>query len=307
MRNTHMKILNFGSLNLDYIYDVDHFVRAKETLSSLKMEVTCGGKGLNQSLALCRSGMPVWHAGAVGAEDSQMLLAMLNQAGVNTQFIRKKSGASGHAIIQKEKDGQNCILLYGGANQEIQKEEIDETLLHFEQGDFLILQNEINQIGYLMQKAHEKGMKIVFNPSPLNEKISAYPLHLADYLILNEIEGMGLCNQNEMKDAGAALAEELGKRFPNAKIVLTLGEGGSIYRDSERTIQQPIYQVKPVDTTAAGDTFTGFFLGSLLLEGNVEEALDIAAKASAIAVTRLGAGQSIPAMEEVLNFEPLHK
>jgi len=174
---------------------------------------------------------------------------------------------------------------------------------HFEKGDFLVLQNEINQIGYIMNKAHAMGMKILFNPSPLNEKIATYPLHLVDYLILNEVEGMGLCNRNDIKDAGNGLIEKIRKTFPNAKIVLTLGEIGSIYRDSEQCIHQSIYKVKPIDTTAAGDTFAGFFIGNIISGEKVEFALDTAAKASAIAVTRLGAGQSIPTKEEVNNFK----
>ncbi len=302
-----MKILNFGSLNIDYVYDVDHFVQAEETLSSIKLNVFCGGKGLNQSIALRKSGAQVWHAGAVGANDSEMLLAMLEKVGVNTSFVKKRPGPSGHAIIQKDKQGQNCILLYGGANHEIQKEDIDEAIQHFEKGDFLVLQNEINEIGYIMNKAHEIGMKIIFNPSPFDERIRVYPLHLVDYLILNEVEAKGLCGGSHFGASEADVLEELGNTFPNAKIVLTLGADGSIYKDGDYCVQQQIYKVTPVDTTSAGDTFTGFFIGSLINGEKVENAMDIAARASAITVTRLGAGQSIPTKDEVDNFKGLRK
>lgn len=294
-----MKVLNYGSLNIDYVYFVDHFVRAGETLDSRKLELFCGGKGLNQSIALSKSGVNVWHAGAVGENDSEMLLKMLKQSGVNTEFVRKKNGSSGHAIIQKADSGDNCILLYGGANQCITKEEIDETLLHFDKDDYVILQNEISEVSYIMSKAHEKGMRIVFNPSPINRKIITYPLHLVDYFLLNEVEGMEISGCSEASDK---LIEILGERYPNAKIVLTLGEKGALYKDNVVLLKQPIYKVKAVDTTAAGDTFTGYFIGAVISGEAITKALDNAAKASAIAVTREGASASIPTKVEVDSF-----
>ncbi len=291
-----MKVLNFGSLNIDYVYQVEHFVRAGETLDSENMEVFGGGKGLNQSIALSKSGAKVWHAGAVGENDSEALLELLNRSGVNTEYVKKKPGASGHAIIQKTASGENCILLYGGANQSITRAEVDDTLRHFSQGDFLILQNEISEIGYIMSKAYSMGMKIVFNPSPMNHKISTYPLHLVDYLLLNEVEGIELSGDCVLMEE---LADQLANKFPKAGIVLTLGEKGAVYKDKEGTLHQPIYKVKAVDTTAAGDTFTGFFIGAIMNGDKVKKALDTAARAAAIAVTRVGAGASIPTREEV--------
>ena len=296
-----MKVLNYGSLNIDYVYEVDHFTRAGETQSSFSLEIYSGGKGLNQSIALAKSGVKVWHAGVVGAKDSDMLLNQLEETGINTDLIRKKEGQSGHAIIQKIQNGQNCILIHGGSNQNITKADVDETLLQFEEGDYILLQNEINQIAYIMESAHEKGMKIIFNPSPLNEKIKTYPLQYVDYFMLNEVEAQDLCGSS---GTDKELIEQLTKKFPEAKIVLTLGEKGSIYKDKEQQIFQPIVHVVAVDTTAAGDTFTGFFIGSIISGKKEEEAMEIAAKASAISVTRSGAGISIPSMEEVERFLP---
>jgi ribokinase len=295
-----MKVLNYGSLNIDYVYEVDHFTRAGETQSSTSLEIYSGGKGLNQSIALAKSGVKVWHAGVVGAKDSDMLLNQLEETGINTDLIRKKEGQSGHAIIQKIQNGQNCILIHGGSNQNITKADVDETLLQFEEGDYILLQNEINQIAYIMESAHEKGMKIIFNPSPLNEKIKTYPLQYVDYFMLNEVEAQDLCGSS---GTDKELIEKLTKIFPDAKIVLTLGEKGSIYKDKEQQIFQPIVHVVAVDTTAAGDTFTGFFIGSIISGKKEEEAMKIAAKASAISVTRSGAGVSIPSMEEVERFK----
>jgi len=293
-----IKVLNLGSLNLDYIYSVSHFVRAGETLASTEMNVFCGGKGFNQSLAIRKSGCEVWHAGAVGESDSNMLLETLNANGVFTDYISKKTGSSGHAIIQREVGGQNCILLYGGANQRITKEEIDEVLKQFEAGDYLIAQNEISETAYLLEKAHERGMITVFNPSPMDARIKHYPLEKVDYLILNEIEGKELCDSQEAMEE-ETLIERLAQQFENAKIILTLGERGAIYKDHKTTLFQEAYKVKVVDTTGAGDTFTGFFIGSLVAGKSVQLALEYAAKAAALAVTKEGAGPSIPQLNEV--------
>ncbi len=291
-----MKVLNYGSLNIDNVYSVEHFVRGGETLSSSKMEIFSGGKGLNQSIALSKSGVEVWHAGAVGESDGEFLLRQLEEAGVNVSLVAHTAGKTGHAIIQRDMEGQNCILLYGGANQEITKEQVDQAMSHFEKGDFLVLQNEINEIGYIMEKAHEKGMKIVLNPSPMDEKIGTYPLEYVDYFLLNEIEAGDICKEN---GSGEELIRKLSQKFPGAKIVLTLGGDGSMYKDGDEILTQPIYKVPVVDTTAAGDTFTGFFIGGLMRGENPKEALDHAAKAAAIAVSRAGAAPSIPDRSEL--------
>lgn len=296
-----MKILNFGSLNIDYTYDVDHFVRGGETLSSKALHLFPGGKGLNQSIAASRSGADVWHAGAVGKSDGEFLLTQLNEAGVNTDYVKRLEVPSGHAIIQRQPDGGNCILLFGGANQRITKEMTDEVLAHFEAGDFLILQNEISEVGYIMEKAAARGMQIVLNPSPMDEKIEALPLEKVNYFLLNEVEAESIC-PGESASAPEKLLQKMAKRFPQAKIVLTLGSKGSLYWDGEKVLPQACYQVKAVDTTAAGDTFTGFFIGGLCHGMEGSEALDWASKASAIAVTRAGAATSIPSKEEVDRF-----
>lgn len=296
-----MKILNFGSLNIDYTYQVEHFVRAGETLSSSSMEMFSGGKGLNQSIALSKAGADVWHAGAVGSADGEFLLEQLEKGGVHTELIAHTEGKTGHAIIQKDGKGQNCILLYGGANQAITRQMVDQVMEHFGEGDFLILQNEISEIGYIMERAHEKKMKIVLNPSPMDGKIQGYPLEYVDYFLLNEIEASDLCGEAPGRDADA-LMESLGRRFPKARIVLTLGGDGSVYKDGELLLRQGIYPVPVVDTTAAGDTFTGYFIGGLQRGEEPKAALEHAAKAAAIAVSRAGAAPSIPARDEVERF-----
>ncbi len=292
-----MKVLVFGALNIDYVYEVEHFVLPGETISSKGLQLYCGGKGMNQSIAFSKSGVDTWHAGAVGNHDSDMLMQGLEEAGVHTDLVQKKESLSGHAIIQRTPEGENNIILFGGANQMITKENVDAALSHFTKGDYIILQNEISEIPYIMERAHQMGMRIVLNPSPMDDKIFAMPLEFVDYLMLNEVEGSALSGLAD--ESHEEILEKLMEKFPRARIVLTLGKEGSLYGHQNEKYSQPIYPVETVDTTAAGDTFTGFFIGSIIQGKTVREALATASKASAIAVGRKGAGASIPTMAEV--------
>ncbi|MGI5905842.1 MAG: ribokinase [Candidatus Pararuminococcus gallinarum] len=291
-----MKILNFGSLNIDNVYSMDHFVRPGETTASLKMETFCGGKGLNQSVALAKAGAPVYHAGKVGA-DGQMLIDILGEYGVDASLVAMTQGHTGHAIIQVDKKGQNCILLYGGANQEITTDYIDDVLAHFEKGDMLLLQNEINNIDYIIKKAAEKGMILAINPSPISDELVKMDLTPITYFILNEIEGNELTQETDPEK----IAQKMRQIYPGCVVVLTLGKQGVMYYDGTNTYTHGIYDVPVVDTTAAGDTFTGFFLSTLMQGEDVPKALEYASVASSLAVSQKGAAPSIPTMEQVKN------
>ena len=298
-----MKVLCFGSLNIDYTYKVPHFVKKGETLASERLQVFGGGKGLNQSVALAKAGTEVYHAGSIG-QDGMFLLDMLKDAGANTDFVKiLDTVRTGNAIIQNDKSGDNCIILYGGANQAITREQVDEVMSHFESGDYLVLQNEINELGYIVEKAHEKGMIIVLNPSPMNEKILALPLDVINYFILNEVEAAQILGKEDKgEESWEQIADDLLKKFPQATIVLTIGSEGSVFKNQKETVCQSIYKVQAVDTTAAGDTFSGYFIGGILGGLSAKEAMDQASKASAIAVTRKGAAPSIPLLAEVQNY-----
>ena len=293
-----MKVLNFGSLNLDYVYSVDHMVTPGETLASYGMNIFCGGKGLNQSIALAKAGVEVYHAGMIG-DEGDVLLKTCREGGVKADYIRKIEGKSGHTIIQVDKDGQNCILLYGGANQSITKEYVDEVLGHFEKGDILLLQNEVNMLDYIIDSAYDRGMMIILNPSPYNSALDACDFHKISMFLLNEIEGAQVTGEKETDK----ILEKLKEIYPEAKVVLTLGGDGSVYQYKEEKYRQGIFKVKAVDTTAAGDTFTGYFISSIIEGLPVPEGLQLAAKASAIAVSREGATASIPLKDEVLHAE----
>ena len=296
-----MKVLCFGSLNIDYTYSVDHIVSKGETLSSSALQVYTGGKGLNQSVALAKAGAEVYHAGSIG-EDGRFLLETLEQAGVHTQYITVRADArTGNAIIQRDKNGDNCILLYGGTNQMITEQQIDDVLSHFAAGDYLILQNEINNLPYLVTEAHKKGLVIVLNPSPMNEKILELPLEFVDIFMMNEIEAGQILGERSDVDK-AVLSAKLAARFPKAVIILTLGGEGSLCIDQGICFSQDAYHVSVVDTTAAGDTFTGFFIGALLSGKTRQEAMKEASAAATIACSRPGAAPSIPTPDEVNTF-----
>ncbi len=290
-----MKVLNFGSLNLDLVYQMPHFIRAGETLSSTSFSKGTGGKGLNQSVARKKAGADVYHAGLIG-HDGMMLKDLLDECGVDTRFVKVIDEPTGHAVIQVEPKGNNCIFLYGGANQCVTEEFIDEVLAYFDKGDFLVLQNEINMIDKIIDKAYDKGMQIVLNPSPVADNLKALPLEKISWYILNEVEGGELSGETEADK----IMDKLLELYPHAKIVLTLGGDGSMYGDVNGRIPQAAYTVKAVDTTAAGDTFTGFFFAAAAEGVPVADALRRASKASSIAVTRPGAAASVPFLSEVL-------
>lgn len=295
-----MKVLNYGSLNIDYVYSLDHFVKRGETISSDSLDIFPGGKGLNQSLALGRAGAKVFHAGAIG-KDGMFLLDLLKNSGIQIEHVRVLEGVqTGTAIIQKEKSGDNCIILYSGANHEISEKDIEETFQNFSEGDVLILQNEINAIGRIMEEAHQKGMQIILNPSPMNESIFQLPLEFVHYFILNEIEAAQILKLDLVTVENAEkIVRELHQRYPQSKIVLTLGAEGSLYFDGELLLRQNAYKVKVVDTTAAGDTFTGYFVAGILNGDSVKTAMERATHAAAIAISRLGAAPSIPYAKEL--------
>ncbi len=293
-----MKVLNFGSLNLDYVYPVDHIILPGETEPAGGVTLHCGGKGLNQSIALAKAGVPVYHAGLVG-EEGQVLIETCLKNGVKTDYIKTISGRSGHTIIQVDRHGQNSILLFGGANRRITEEFIEEVLKDFEKGDILVLQNEINLLDRIIDRAYEKGMRIVLNPSPFDEALKKCDLKKVSLFLLNEIEAEQMTGEKEAERA----LDRMRELYPEAGIVLTLGALGSVWQGKEGRIRQGIYQVKAVDTTAAGDTFTGYFISSMIGGLPAGEGLSLAAKASAIAVTRHGAADSIPLKEEVLKTE----
>lgn len=291
-----MKVINIGSLNIDYVYDVEHLVQRGETISSFHRSVYSGGKGLNQSIALKRAGMDVYHAGMIGKE-GLFLKELLQDNGVDTEHIKVLDTIpSGHAIIQRNQEHDNGILLYGGANQALTLEWIDQVLDPFDAGDLLILQNEVNDLNEIVEKAHQKGLWIALNPSPMDEKILDLPLEWIDFLILNEIEARFLLEQDLPEET---LMDALAIKFPHKELVLTLGAKGSVYQGRFGRYEQPSFQVPVVDTTGAGDTFLGFFLAGWFQGLSIERTMKQATKAASLAIQKNGAAPSIPTLSQL--------
>lgn len=290
-----MKILDFGSLNIDDIYALPHFVRPGETIASTGYAQNAGGKGFNQGVALRKAGCAVSFGGAIG-RDGRFLVDYMNELGVDTGCIEELDVPTGHAIIQVDEAGGNCIILFGGANRCISDALIDRALAPMDPGDYVLLQNEINAPERLIEKAHAKGLNVVLNPSPAAPEMKDWPLDKVSLFILNEVEGGDLTGETDPE----AILDALLARFPNARIVLTLGEQGSVYADATQRVRQAAFRADAVDTTAAGDTFTGYFLSAVLEGKDVPYALKLASLASSITVSRPGAAKSIPMLDEVL-------
>ena len=291
-----MRILCLGSLNFDYVYKVEHLVRSGETIAATDRTEFCGGKGLNQAISLARAGAEVYQAGKIGGDGIELRYKMM-QYGVNTDFVIVDSSlATGHAFIQVDPRGQSSIVNFGGANFNITKQDIDGILASFKPGDIILLQNEISNVVYAIAKASQLGLRVALNPSPIdNELISHEALACVEWFILNEIEGYELTGQREPED----ICSDLRNRYPNCRVVLTLGDKGVIYRDAEISASHGIYDVPVVDSTGAGDAFVGYFLAAIMEDASVEKALELASKASSLAVSRDGSADSIPSRKEV--------
>ena len=296
-----MKIINFGSLNIDKVCSVEEFVQPGETIMATGYSVNAGGKGLNQSVAAARAGAQVLHAGAVGS-DGLFLKEILADAGADVSCLRTMDTESGCAFIEVNSKGQNRIIVSAGTNRMYTEEYIKNVLEKAEAGDFVLLQNEINMVGEIIRLSHEKGCRVVFNASPIPGKPEELPLELVDIFMVNELEAAALAGTSAEGDFRDIL-KALQKKYPKAAIVMTLGKEGVFYGYKEEFYSHPIFKVNAVDTTAAGDTFCGYFLAALCAGKSVEMALREASAASAMAVSAKGAAPSIPvhsAMEEWL-------
>jgi len=293
-----VKILNYGSLNIDLVYRVPHIVSPGETISSQSFLTFAGGKGANQSVAIARAGGKVYHAGKVG-RDGQWLVKKIAGYGVNTRFIRTTTGnTTGQAVIQVAGNGENAIFLHPGANQQVTRKEIDNVLHNFQAGDALLLQNEINEVAYLIHAAHERQLLVCLNPAPMDRQVEKYPLRKVKMLILNETEGATLAGKTEPE----AILNSLAEKMPESEIVLTLGKQGATARLPGRIIKGLPFRVKAVDTTAAGDTFIGYYLAGRSTGKDPADCLRLACAAAAVCVTRPGAMDSIPSIGQVMSF-----
>ncbi|MEH6443222.1 MAG: ribokinase [Oceanospirillaceae bacterium] len=291
-----MKIFNYGSINIDHIYQVPHLVAPGETISSTQYKQILGGKGANQSIALAKAGANVWHIGRCSQLD-KWAVEQLERAGVNCQLVELVAQPSGHAIIQVDAQAENAIVLFGGANQSFVKEDIDLALAKASDQDWLLIQNECSCVDSAVEFAAQRQLKIILNPSPMLEKIAEFPLHKIAMLVVNEVEIAQLLNQQGLTKE--LMISKVRERFKDADVIITLGAKGAIWVSADELVEVAAYPVKVVDTTAAGDTFLGFLLAAISEGKSKKDALTNACKASSLAVQTLGASSSIPTAAQV--------
>lgn len=298
------RILVIGSVNLDEVYSVSRIAVPGETVSCSAYNRYLGGKGNNQALALSRAGASVSFAGKIGRDGTEAVDA-LAALGVDVSRVLDTGSATGRALIQVDARGENCIIVHGGANREITPADVAGMLAGWGPGDSVLFQNEISSLSVAISMAHERGIRVYLNPSPADSSILALPLSLVDCLIVNRIEASLLANLDSFD--GAALLAALGRRFPDTELLLTLGSEGAIWNSGSvsssgapEIVKTGAARVVAVDTTAAGDTFTGYFIAARLRGASASEALREAACAAGICVTRKGATPSIPVRKEVL-------
>ena len=289
-----MKLLSYGSMNIDNVYRVAHVVTPGETEIAETRQVFCGGKGLNQSVAAAKAGCAVFHAGIVG-EDGEALLEVLRREDVDTHLVLHRPGMSAHTVIQVDGNGQNSILVFSGENLHSTEEEMNRILSEFGSGDLLLLQNELFGSARMAEKAADRGMRVILNPSPMNDGVFDFPLERIAWFVMNEIEGAAITGKTEPDE----ILTVMRSRYPKASVLLTLGADGAVCMTDGAVLRQPAFPVRAIDTTAAGDTFTGYFLAGLMEDMPLARILRRAAKASAVTVSRPGAADSIPRADEL--------
>lgn len=291
-----MKIYNFGSINIDHFYALPHFPDPGETLHSQSYSESLGGKGANQSIAAARAGASVFHIGAIGKKDVQ-ILDILRQAGVNCDHVTRMDAATGHAIIYVETgvSKENQIVLVSGANTENSFEAVEQALAGAVPGDILLLQNETNIVSQVAEFAQKKGMQVVYTAAPFDAAAVKAVLPFVSTLVMNKGESEQIC---------AALDCEL-PDLDVSEIVVTLGSDGAYWRSNKtgEVVTVDGVKVEVKDTTAAGDTFLGYWAAGVSLGQTTREAMLWAADAAALKVTREGTADVIPTAAEVLSFK----
>ena len=288
------KLVNLGSLCVDNVYRVGSIAATGETVASASHDVFPGGKGLNQSIAAARAGAQVVHVGCVG-DDGDWLRDTLAAEGVDVSGVRIVDGSSGHAVIQVNDRGENAIVIAGGANRTLDNADVERALDQVRADDWLLLQNEINDLEEVLRLARERRCRLAFNVAPVDGREAGYDLADVHLLIVNEIEAAALAGTTDPPTAAKLLRD----RLPNAEVVLTLGKDGLIHAGANGLSRLAAYPVQAMDETAAGDAFIGFLMAALLAGDDIEPALRMGSAAGALAATKAGAASSIPTLTEV--------
>ncbi|WP_425079458.1 ribokinase [Ruegeria denitrificans] len=284
-----MTIWNLGSINADMVYDLPHLPAPGETLAAHGLDRFLGGKGANMSVAAARAGSRVSHIGAVG-HDGRWAKDRLTEYGVDTRYISEVDLPTGHAIIAVDAEGENLIILYPGANHALDISHLGQALSSASTGDLLILQNETNAQVEAAQLGRKLGLTVCYAAAPFQAQAVQAVLPYLDFLILNEIEAEQLRQETGM---GAA-------DLPVRHVIVTLGSKGARYlQQGKDPVEFAAHKVQAVDTTGAGDTFTGYVLAGMDRGMPMEQAILQANRAAALMVTRHGTADVIPDLREV--------
>ena len=235
------------------------------------------------------------HIGCIGS-DGEWLREILAGEGVDCTALSTSQEATGHAIIQVVPSGENAIVLYAGANAAVCEAEVARALEASHSGDWFLCQNETSCIAASLRTARKLGLRTAYNAAPANSSLSLTCLADVDFLFVNETEASALGGH---EDARIAVAQLHGIH-PSLTIILTLGAEGAMWIGSTMSLQIPAFACEAIDTTAAGDTFTGYCLAALLRGTPPPEALTQACRAASLCVSRHGAASSIPHISEVL-------
>lgn len=286
-----MTIWNLGSINADFIYQVPHLPRPGETLGSTGRQVFLGGKGTNMSVAAARAGAHVCHIGAVGP-DGRWAVDRLMEYGVDTRHIAEVETETCQAMIFVDPRGENSIVLHPGANMEIPPAVLEQALTHAETGDWLIVQNETGLQAEAAVLAKKMGLKVAYAAAPFDAQKVQAVLDDVDLLFLNAVEAEQL--QHATGRSPGAL--------PVKNVIVTEGGDGATWFGPDGPVHVAALPVTPVDTTGAGDTFTGFVLAGLERGMPMQQAMSLAGKAAALMVTRQGTADVIPDLAEVQAF-----
>jgi ribokinase len=285
-----MAIYNLGSINVDFVYRVPHLVSAGETLLATGRTQGLGGKGANMSVAAARAASRVVHIGAVGA-DGRWASERLLEYGVDTRHIAQVEQPTGHANIFVDARGENAIVLLAGANHAITNDMIRTALSEASAGDVFLTQNETNGQAYAARMARSLGLLVVYAAAPFDAQAVKEVLEYTDMLILNELEAAQL-----VAETGSDLGD-----LDVSDIIVTMGSKGCqwISRGADAAQTFPAPEVKPVDTTGAGDTFAGYLIAGLERGLPMAQAIDLATRAAALMVTRVGTADVIPDLKEL--------
>ncbi len=295
-----MAIWNLGSINLDLVYSLSRFPTPGETLAAGEFERFLGGKGANMSVAAARAGATVHHIGAAG-HDGAEIVQKLSDFGVDVTEVVPVEQPTGHAVIyvvdNKDSDeaGENQIVLFPGANRALTFEQVENALSGAQAGDVFVTQNETNMQVEACQIAAQKGLRVCYAAAPFDAASVASVLPYLDFLILNQIEA------DQLFDETGQRPEELGIK----DVIVTLGGDGARHIDgtSGETTTSRAFDVEVVDTTGAGDTFTGYVLAALDAGQTMRTAMETASRAAAVMVTRRGTADVIPTMAEVTSAD----